>query len=124
MKFQFGVRTDVVSLGRHWEDGDEMIGYAGYVVAETENGRRWAHRSAFVDREPEGAEAKADMLLQRIEATGGQINLDHWDEIDPAYGSDAYQGLDNERYFRNREISDAHDAGEISETEALRLMMR
>jgi hypothetical protein len=122
MNLIFGVRSDVVSLGRHWEDGEEMIGYVGYVVAEDPAGRRWAHNRSYTHQEPEGAEAQADVLCQRIEAAGGKINLAYWTEIDPAYGSRAYQVLDDDRYFRNREITQALDAGEINEYTANRLM--
>lgn len=124
MHWIFGVRSDVVSLGRHWEDGEEMIGFTAYVVAEAPDGRRWAHSHSYTETDPEGAEAKADRLLQRIEAAGGRINLVHWHEIDPAYGSIAYQRLDNQKFFRNREIAESMDAGEIDEYTANRLMAR
>lgn len=125
---EFFVRDDVfISHLDECGHGVEALCY--YVVAEAPNGRRFAHERTFHDAGVYGVgEALANRLLAAIVkayVAGIEPQWDkHWQEIDPAYGSDAYQGLDNERYFRNREIMEAHDAGEISEGESSRLMMR
>jgi hypothetical protein len=127
MKFSFFVRDDVFCAGRD-ELGDPVEALAYYVVAQTEAGRRFAHERSFVDGGVwRAGETAANHLLGRIEkayAAGVELDMDRWAEIDPEYGSLAYQGLDNEKFFRNREIMEAHDAGEISQNEASLLMMR
>ena len=124
---QFFVRDDVFHDGRD-ECGHPVERLAYYVVAEEPSGRRWAHSRVFTDEGvwKRGEKNSAEMLarIERAYAAGRPLDPAHWEEIDPAYGSDAYQGLDGECYFRNREIMEAHEAGEISELEASRLMMR
>lgn len=123
---QFFVRDDVYQAGRD-ECGYPIERLAYYVVAEAPSGRRWTHTRVFTDDGVwKRGERHSAQMLARIEAAyaaGRALDADHWEEIDPAYGSDAYQGLDNECYFRNREIMDAHEAGEISAHEASRLML-
>lgn len=139
----FDVRSDVFYAvpANKTEDGVPLEGLVFYVFVEFEDGSRFAHDCSFPNgrryRHPEGfdgwardagqAEARAEALRAQIAAataSGQKLDPDHWNEIDPAYGSDAYQGLNNTGYFRNREIMEAHDAGEISANEASRLMMR
>lgn len=128
----FAVRDDLVDLGRHWEDGEAVVGRALYVVAEDCEGRRWAHGHRFLDHfkafdAEEGVsywarrpfaevEAAADRLLARIERhvdAGGELADDCWIEVDPAYGSVAYQALADVGYFARRERQEARDAGEL-----------
>ena len=109
MALSFGLRDDLVDLGRD-EDGSVVYGRALYVVAEDAAGRRFAHDRVFLDRE-----AEAGRLLVRIEAAvaaGRDLDFGHWNEVDPAYGSAAYQGLDNVGYFQARERHEAREAGE------------
>ena len=128
MEMQFFVRSDVVHTGRD-ETGYPIEGLIYYVVAESESGRRLAHGYTFSD---EGiykrGEERAEKLVRRIERAykaGEGPDWDaYWYEIDPAYGSLAYQDLDNQKFFRDREIMEAHEAGEINEREAIDLMMR
>ena len=107
MKMNFGIGSDLYVAGRD-EDGREFHAELFYLVAEDNSGNRWAHAStfpgcmvedwndedggsgrAFNDIRPQ-AQADAQALLARIQAAGGQINLDHWREMRPAYGSAAY----------------------------------
>jgi hypothetical protein len=127
MALSFGVREDLVDLGRD-EDGSVVVGRSFYVVAEDDAGHRWAHDHAFLDHarrvdedglrfwgRRDGAEAEADALLARIEAAvaaGRRLDAAHWVEIDPAYGSAAYQDLDAVGYFVAAERQAARDAGE------------
>lgn len=137
----FAIRDDLIQLGRDPEDGEPVFARSLYVVAEASDGRRWAHNYSVLDRKqvideewgtvwvnrPAGdAEREADAVLRQVEAayaSGRNPSRANWTEIDPAYGSDAYQVLDGERFFRNREIMEAHEAGEISEHEAARRMV-
>ena len=71
------------------------------VWAEKPCGRRWQHERSF------SAQHDAQRLLDRIEAahrSGRRLNLDHWSEIDPAYGSDAYvsQRIEGQRAAEER----------------------
>jgi hypothetical protein len=130
MALSFRVRDDLVDLGRD-EDGSVIVGRSFYVVAEDAAGRRYAHDRSFLDHvqrydEEDGghfwgrrwdgdAEREAAALLARIEAhvaAGGALNEAHWDEVDPAYGSAAYQELDAVGYWAARERQAARDAGE------------
>ena len=128
MALSFGVREDLVDLGRD-EDGSVVVGRSFYVVAEDEAGHRWAHSHSFLDHvravdedglrywaRRDGADAGAERLLARVEAhvaAGGRLASEHWVEIDPAYGSAAYQGLDVLGYFAARERQAAREAGEV-----------
>jgi hypothetical protein len=130
MALSFRVRDDLVDLGRD-EDGSVIVGRSFYVVAEDAVGNRWAHDHSFLDRvrrydaeegghfwargEEGAAEAKAARLLARVEAyvaAGGALDVDRWVEIDPGYGSAAYQELDAVGYFAARERHEARQAGE------------
>lgn len=120
MPLEFCVTSDVV-CGGYDECGYPLERLVYYVLAEGPTGRRFAHFKTYY------SEAEAMPLLRVIEqayAAGRPIDTNHWQEIDPAYGSEAYQALDAEKFFRNREIMEAHDAGEISERTAFDLMMR
>lgn len=126
--FKFFVRDDVVRAGTD-ECGGDIEALAYYVVAEAPNGRRFAHGDVFYDGGVKGAgQRSADHLLGRIEAAYAAGHEPDWNqfwiEIDPAYGSEVYQSLDGEKFFRNREIEESHEAGEIGEREANDLMMR
>jgi hypothetical protein len=120
MELQFFVSSDVVH-GGYDETGYPLERLVYYVIGESPAGHRFAHFKGF-NNEPE-----ATVFLGRVQhaySLGLSINQDYWHEIDPAYGSEAYQRLDNEKFFRNREIMEAHEAGEISEREAIDYMMR
>lgn len=73
-----------VHTERHWEDGFLVDHLTWFAVATDDVGHRWLHRHAF-DNEHEAAN-----LVERIAAKGNVINLDHWVEDAPAYGSQAY----------------------------------
>lgn len=130
MTIHTGVISDLVCLGRDWEDGEEIFGEVFYVVAEASDGRRWAHDFARCNRTKrysveEGIpywahDARAEAAVERVAAriaahvaAGGKLDPEHWVAIDPAYGSGAYQELDAVGYFRAREREEARDAGEV-----------
>lgn len=129
MALFFDYRDDLVDLGRD-EDGEVVVGRSFYVVAEDDAGHRWAHSHSFLDHvravDEDGArywarrsfaevEDAAARLRDRIAAhvaAGGRLDASLWVEIDPAYGSAAYQELDAVGYFGARERHQAREAGE------------
>jgi hypothetical protein len=105
MNLQFSVISDLYNAGKT-EDGEDFTAETFMVLAEDENGNRWAHNRSFegcivhIDLEcgmthfediREAARAHADRLLARI-LESGRVDLDsHWSERRPCYGSAAYQ---------------------------------
>lgn len=103
------------------EDGQDYIGLVWYVIFETEGGRRFAHGHRFYSTKAEycddvgamvfpdqsqEAQDGAEQLAERIKAhivAGGKLDRAAWSEVDPRYGSDAYQSLDATGYFKARE---------------------
>jgi hypothetical protein len=84
-------------------------------------GRRFRHSARFPTAKVEmsdldgwdvliridDAEGAAQRLADRVNAAikaGQRLNMDHWTEIDPAYGSEEYiaQGIEAERAFADR----------------------
>jgi hypothetical protein len=86
------VRDTVYERGRHPEDGEMMYGTVYQVTLTDSRGNRWIHGHGFDTNE------EAMALLDRIEAHG-EVNLDHWNECDPAYGSEAWAALDAEGHW-------------------------
>jgi hypothetical protein len=95
------VRSELKNYGRT-EDGTPFIGEVYRVMVENERGDRWVHQTHFqgvrIEQWEEGpvyldnryeAEAAAAKLLRAVKHAG-KINMDCWEETDPAYGSDAY----------------------------------
>lgn len=128
------VRSDVIHIGKSWEDGEPIEALNYYVLARAPDGRQWVHTDSRINRSlhwddehgidyierHENAEPDCEQLAARIRAhleRGGLLKLgneEFWVEIDPAYGSEAYQELDRTGYFRTMEIMRAEDAGEIA----------
>lgn len=102
-RYTFDVASDLYRAGFSC-DGHPFVAECFYVVATDARGNRWAHHATFrgclVERDEEGqahfadarpaAQHAAEQLLRRIQAAGGRINLDHWREARPEYGSAAY----------------------------------
>lgn len=119
----FYVASDLFELGRN-EFNEQITAESFYVVGESVEGYRIQHRNRFPNAsrvrtsdpdceqgwyiEPDfNAEDKARLLLRRITdhvAAGGTINREHWETVDPAYGSEAYQreGIEELRAFNDR----------------------
>lgn len=116
MTFDISPRSDLVQRG--WtEDGDADVAECFYLVARAKNGAQWAHRFSLdaYRGNHDAVTARMDRLRARVIAhlaAGGALDMDHWTEVDPAYGSAAYQGLDAQGYFRAQERQAARDAGE------------
>ena len=128
MTLTFAPRSDLYQAGLT-EDGEAYIAEVFYVVAQAPDGSRWAHDELFrgcaVHHDDEGYEVFGDvrdLALHRCErltarteahvAAGGRLDPAHWNEIDPAYGSAAYQGLDRQGYFLAAERQRDRDRGE------------
>jgi hypothetical protein len=130
MPLSFYHRDDLVQLGLN-EDGEAIIGRSFYVLAEDEAGHRWAHAHSFLDHaerydaeegarywarlwnnEAEDAVAALQARIEDAVAAGRSLDAARWVEVDPAYGSAAYQGLDAVGYFAARERHEAREAGE------------
>ena len=68
-----------------------------YIVAQYCNGERYAlHNSEYINNNntPEEIEKMYAPLIKRIEdhiKAGGTINKEHWNELEPEYGSPAWQ---------------------------------
>lgn len=119
MKLSIGYRDDFYIAGQF--EGDNIIGSKYYVVAQAEDGSQWAHNRSFLSlrqvydsdwgdyvfmHEKQQAVAAIEKLSLRIQQhlqAGGSIDMQHWYEIDPAYGSEAYQEMDSGGYFAFRE---------------------
>jgi hypothetical protein len=101
------------------EDGAQVIGECFQVAVTAPNGQRWVHQKSFsteVRYDDDGyphltgyvlAEAAAEHLSARVEAglkAGRQIAAGLWNEIDPAYGSEAYQayGIEAQRAYEDQ----------------------
>ena len=96
------VHADLYEAGRT-EDGTPYTADVYYIVVESKDGKRLAHTKRWwtADKEtsPDGFDffgdlrkemkAAAEAVVERIKEVGS-INFDHWEEIQPAYGSDYY----------------------------------
>jgi hypothetical protein len=109
--------SDLYHAG-YTEDGRSFVAEVYYVVMENDAGRRFRHEASFAGTEVlvddegichfpdlrEQASAKAERLAARVNAAlsaGQGVDLDRWEEVDPAYGSDEYvsQGTEAKRAF-------------------------
>jgi hypothetical protein len=111
--WDLSIRDDLFAL-THPEDGSEFTASVFYVIAEAPDGRRYAHEHRFYSAhvscqvEPDGeyiggiasyrekALAKAERFLAKVKAAqvAGRfvtpVDREHWYEIEPCYGSEAY----------------------------------
>ena len=92
------------------DDGQILTREVKHVVLEMPDGRRYRHFQHF---EREWWDTKLVRLAVRVHTAienGMGINPEYWDPIDPAYGSKAYQELDDMGYWAERErMEDEHD---------------
>jgi hypothetical protein len=98
----FEICSDLYVAGRT-EDGFDYTAEVYFITATNARGDRWRHGTAFpgcnVEKDEEGynhfgdireqAHAQAQALMNRMIARG-TINLEHWREDRPVYGSNAY----------------------------------
>jgi hypothetical protein len=109
MAWELSIRDDLFAL-QHPEDGSEFTASKFYIIAENEQGQRFAHyhviESARAVSDDEGFSrissyreeslAKIEALLAKMktaQAAGiwtSPVDRPHWQEIEPVYGSWAY----------------------------------
>lgn len=100
----FSTCAEIVVTGHNPENADydnprgEIYGYAGYVVAEAENGeRRRLHVTTayFAGDALDAAQKVADALNVRLHRLGKlPVAFDRWEHWHAAYGSDAHDEAD------------------------------
>jgi hypothetical protein len=115
MKYQVEVGSNLYQAG-YTEDGEAYIAECYYVAIQFADGSRFEHQVTFPGAQysededgfgyediREVAKAKAERLAQSVRQSDA-INFDYWVEVDPAYGSDAYQhqGIELQRAFADR----------------------
>lgn len=124
----FGMTNDIVILGSNPEMADmsnpqgNIEGLSHYIVGEAPDGRRFVH-SAFALTH--NGYAENDMTIERLKRLVDYLNANHpaldpyhWEEMQAAYGSEAYQRDGWEAASLWRELDDACVAGEISHCDA------
>ncbi len=98
----FEIASDLYVAGRT-EDGQDYTAEVYFITATNARGDRWRHETTFPGCAPENDEEgythfadiraqameQVKALLARMEARG-TINLQHWREDRPVYGSNAY----------------------------------
>ena len=115
MEYQVEVGSTLYKAGLT-EDGDTYIAECYFVAIQYADGSRYQHQVTFPGAEysedefgfgfidiRDAAKAKAERLAQSVRQADG-INFQYWEEVDPAYGSDAYQhqGTELKRAFADR----------------------
>lgn len=99
----FEIASDLYVAGRT-EDGFDYTAEVYFITATNARGDRWRFETTFPGcetcQDDEGythfgdirpqAQAQAEKLMARMQARGA-INLQHWREDRPVYGSSAYQ---------------------------------
>jgi hypothetical protein len=112
---QIEVASELVELGRD-DDGEIIIGERFAVRVTAASGRRWEHEQDwtagdfFLEIDEEGepiyrriaredAEGAAQRLADAVRAwtgAGRKLDASRWAEIQPAYGSRAYEAAETE----------------------------
>jgi|TARA_Y100000034_G_scaffold21482_1_gene24699 hypothetical protein len=97
---------DVIFENGLSEDGELQYAKAFNIYAQNERGERLVNNASdFTDLEPKGLE-NAERFAKRVQAhidAGGKLNLEHWYEVDPCYGSAAYVDQGTEERVREWE---------------------
>lgn len=106
--YAVNVVSDLAIIGSNPENADmdnpygHIFGEVPFVELVLDDGRRYEHKNSFADFD------EAHMFRQEVEdhlLAGGELVTEHWPEVDPVYGSDAYcsQGIEQERIFLERQ---------------------
>ena len=134
-KLYYFVRTDIVVVDHNSEMADmsnpsgAIHGDADYIVAETPTGRRFAHDITAITRsnghtESKISSARLEELAFHLNETKPDLDMTHWEEIDPCYGSEAYVSQGTETTNRLREIEEDMNNGEFGAGEAFNMMLQ
>ena len=120
-RLTFSWAFDLYNAGSHPEDGTSLDGHSYYIIAETPAGRRFSRdmgcvgygfedEHCYIDGDNDEMKAKCETLTNNLTTKySPKLNPDVWFEIDPTYGSIAYQNLDNTGYFLQREMKEANN---------------
>jgi hypothetical protein len=117
MNFTTSVASDLYQAG-YGDDGHPFIAEVYYVVIQYQDGRTFRHQSAFAGAQRQvddedgvvyfedvraSALTEAECLAERVRSKGA-VNLQYWEEDEPAYGSDAYvaQNTEAKRAYAER----------------------
>jgi len=133
-KLYYFVRTDIVVVDHDSEMADmsnqtgAIHGDADYIVAETPTGRRFAHDAMAITRsnghtESKISSARLEELAFHLNETKPDLDMTHWEEIDPCYGSEAFIAQGTEQANRLREIEAAVESGEMPWVEGFNLSL-
>ena len=97
--FFANIHSRVYQAGRDEDGVFYATSYQVHLVSDS--GRRWEHEHNFDTAQD--AEKLAARVNAALEA-GRKIRRKHWLEIDPVYGSDAYdrQGIELDRWMQER----------------------
>ena len=83
-------RSDLRQLGTDPEEGTPVVVEQFYIVVEDDKGNRWAHDHNFDNADDAGV--LEDTIQDRLDILGmAALNMDHWNEAAPCYGSIAHQ---------------------------------
>lgn len=104
--FVISMASDLYVVGTS-EDGAQITAEALYLVARDINGYQWRHNHTCAtcteswETDPDDGyqcfpstlkeDQEAAVLLSAAIRRRGNINLDHWTEIPPVYGAEAYR---------------------------------
>tara|TARA_R110000751_G_scaffold27804_1_gene73207 strand:- start:42 stop:383 length:342 start_codon:yes stop_codon:yes gene_type:complete len=93
------VRDTLFDTNDITEDGNPIIAKAFGVYVANEYGERLVHTASnFTDLDLKGLE-RAERFAKKVQAhidAGGELNLKHWYNVEPSYGSRAYQDFGTE----------------------------
>jgi hypothetical protein len=78
--------SDLVKIGTHPEDGEDIIRELWYIQAINTAGRRFRHQALATQ-----AEAEERLALLVLDGGVDPVRSDGWDETYPVYGSVEYQ---------------------------------
>ena len=99
---EFSVVDTIVIIGQNPEMADmtnprgNIFAPRWQVVAINSKGYRWSHNFLFSDAE------RAEKLCHRIAAAfraGRKLSINHWNPMNPVYGSEAYVNSETEFYL-------------------------
>tara|TARA_R100001129_G_C5128948_1_gene192513 strand:+ start:165 stop:485 length:321 start_codon:yes stop_codon:yes gene_type:complete len=98
----FGTRDELYQAGFDVECGEPQIDTRYFVVAMSPDGRQWASTKCWSD-DQECQDVCETYKLKGVSQSDFEANFY---EIDPAYGSQAYEQLDDAGYWREREMAE------------------
>lgn len=96
---QIVVRTDIVVIGCNPENADydnprgNIYGFCGYILAVAEDGSQWMFEHTHTRRYEIDVLARLNSFANKVQDhlnKGGKLDPTRWQEVRPAYASEAY----------------------------------